>query len=252
MFITYKIVCTLSGQYYIGSHKTDDINDNYMGSGRLIKKSIDKYGVENHYREILGIFDTREESLSLEHLLVRQKRRDEPSLCLNQTNGGSSFDHINNNLTFDRAAFGRLASHQHNIQRKIDSVAAYERNPKHCSHCGKAIEYDHRQNIFCSSSCAATYNNKGRRKALSATYCKYCGKSLQIKNYYHKQFCNNACATRYRYETCPPPITDKRKRVLQDLKIIRKRHETESYRQIAEDYAVSGNFIKNAVKGRLH
>ena len=95
MFVTYKITCTITGKYYIGSHKTEDINDNYMGSGRFIRQSIAQYGVENHIKEILGIFDTRGESLELEHRLVKEKRQLEKEQCLNASNDGFSFDYVN-------------------------------------------------------------------------------------------------------------------------------------------------------------
>lgn len=36
----------------------------------------------------------------------------------------------------------------------------YDQNPKHCIQCGKVIEFWQRCNKFCSSSCAAIYNNK--------------------------------------------------------------------------------------------
>lgn len=64
----------MTGKYYIGSHKTDNINDDYMGSGRFIRQSIEQYGVENHKKEILGVFDNRRESVELEHMLVKEKR----------------------------------------------------------------------------------------------------------------------------------------------------------------------------------
>lgn len=38
----------------------------------------------------------------------------------------------------------------------------YEANPKHCLHCGKVIPYEKRENSFCDSSCAASYNNTNR------------------------------------------------------------------------------------------
>lgn len=74
MFITYKITNTITSQYYIGSHKTDNINDGYMGSGKLIRDSIKKYGIENHRKEILAVFDNRKDSVDLEHKLVKQKK----------------------------------------------------------------------------------------------------------------------------------------------------------------------------------
>jgi len=42
-------------------HSTDDLEDGYLGSGKRLRYSINKYGVENHGREILEFFDSREE-----------------------------------------------------------------------------------------------------------------------------------------------------------------------------------------------
>jgi hypothetical protein len=57
----YKTTNLLSGKYYIGMHSTDDLEDGYLGSGKRLRYSINKYGVENHGREILEFFDSREE-----------------------------------------------------------------------------------------------------------------------------------------------------------------------------------------------
>ena len=97
MFITYKIICDITGEFYFDSHKINDImeaiEDGYMGSGKYIRKSIETYGVENHKKEILGVFDSREESLELEHFLIKKEKQN--PLCLNRGSGGSSFDYIN-------------------------------------------------------------------------------------------------------------------------------------------------------------
>ena len=57
----YKTMNLLSGRYYIGMHSTDELNDGYLGSGTLLRRSINKHGKENHSIEILEFLNSREE-----------------------------------------------------------------------------------------------------------------------------------------------------------------------------------------------
>ena len=66
----YKTTNLLSGKYYIGMHSTDNLDDGYLGSGRRLRYSINKYGKENHHREILEYCKTREELKSRETEIV--------------------------------------------------------------------------------------------------------------------------------------------------------------------------------------
>lgn len=49
MYYVYRTTNLVNGKTYIGQHKSKDVmNDLYLGSGKLLKMSIEKYGKENH------------------------------------------------------------------------------------------------------------------------------------------------------------------------------------------------------------
>lgn len=56
----YKTICNVTGRYYVGMHSTNNENDGYIGSGLHLRRSIRKYGVDKHTKEILSYHDTRE------------------------------------------------------------------------------------------------------------------------------------------------------------------------------------------------
>jgi group I intron endonuclease len=90
-YLVYKITNTLNGKYYIGCHKTKDKNDGYMGSGKLIKRAIQKYGVDHFKKEILVECSTAEEMYEQENKLVNIEE-DSYNIKLGGLGG---FDHIN-------------------------------------------------------------------------------------------------------------------------------------------------------------
>ena len=72
-YTVYKITNLVNNKEYIGYHQTNNLEDGYMGSGKLIKKAIEKYGIENFKKEYIDIFDNRESAEALESLLVNKE-----------------------------------------------------------------------------------------------------------------------------------------------------------------------------------
>jgi hypothetical protein len=83
----YKTTCNVTGRWYIGMHSTSNLEDGYMGSGVRLRRSIRKYGVENHTKEILEFFETREE-LVLREIEIVTKELIADDLCMNLKEGG--------------------------------------------------------------------------------------------------------------------------------------------------------------------
>lgn len=69
-YIIYKIINNVNSKSYIGKHQTVNINDNYFGSGKLLKKAIKKYGKKAFTKQILFIYETETEMNKKEKDLV--------------------------------------------------------------------------------------------------------------------------------------------------------------------------------------
>lgn len=71
-FLIYRTTNNINGMYYIGCHRTDNIDDGYYGSGKYLKSAISKYGIDNFSREILFYCLTAEEMFAKEVELVTE------------------------------------------------------------------------------------------------------------------------------------------------------------------------------------
>lgn len=107
---------------------------------------------------------------------------------------------------------GALASKNiTNWIKKQERIVSYYNKPKLCKWCGKPIEYKkHNENVFCSQSCATSYNNIKRETSRNiknvssnteykhkcgfninkyVAHCICCGKQI----HYKQKYCSNRC-----------------------------------------------------------
>lgn len=91
----YKTTNIITNKYYIGMHSTNNLDDGYVGSGKRLWYSINKYGKENHKCEILEFLSDRKLLKEKEADMVNEELLQDP-MCMNLTHGGNGgFDTIN-------------------------------------------------------------------------------------------------------------------------------------------------------------
>ncbi len=72
-YLIYKITNKINGKVYIGKHKTTNVNDGYVGSGKYLHRAINRHGIENFEKEILFQFDNEADMNVKEAELVTEE-----------------------------------------------------------------------------------------------------------------------------------------------------------------------------------
>lgn len=89
MYYIYRITNLINGKTYIGQHKYEELNDDYMGSGVLLHKAYEKYGTENFKKEIICKNVQYKETIDDMEIFYIKKEREQNSFgCYNLTDGG--------------------------------------------------------------------------------------------------------------------------------------------------------------------
>lgn len=69
----YQITNLNNGKIYVGIHSTYNLNDGYAGSGKIIKRAIEKNGEENFIKEIKSFYPNRVELAKAENEIVNEQ-----------------------------------------------------------------------------------------------------------------------------------------------------------------------------------
>jgi hypothetical protein len=93
-YIIYKTTNLINGLYYIGMHRATDLEDDYLGSGTLLKNAVKTFGKNNFVRENLFVFDEEWKMILAEKILVIVDSEITYNMC---SGGVGSWLHINEN-----------------------------------------------------------------------------------------------------------------------------------------------------------
>lgn len=86
-YIIYKTTNILNRKYYIGKHSTSNLNDGYLGSGKILGYSINLHGRQNFKIEILEFCNNKKSLALREKEIVNENILKDP-LCMNLVVGG--------------------------------------------------------------------------------------------------------------------------------------------------------------------
>jgi group I intron endonuclease len=124
MYIIYKTTNRVNKKTYIGQHKEN--GRDYLGSGKLIKQAIDKYGRDNFIRETIDTADNKKDIDEKEIYWIKNLNP-----YYNITEGGTGGDMFTDNpnkeqirKNYSMAKRGVAKSEEHK-QKIRDSVKKY-------------------------------------------------------------------------------------------------------------------------------
>lgn len=176
--IVYMTTNLINGKRYIGRDMYN--KPEYLGSGKLLNKAIDKYGRENFEKMILQECKTLDELKSAEEYWIRKYDAANDNMFYNILDGSTGGDTITNHpdkeLIKDKIRKARskqVINHSEETKKKIGDAQRGEK----AFWYGKSPSNEHREKISNSL--------KGRpKKIITCPYCNKSGGSSQMKRWH--------------------------------------------------------------------
>ena len=140
MIYVYKTTNTANGKYYIGVHE-GELDDLYLGSGKLLKRALQKFGRKFFKKEILKICQSREEAYAVEKELVNEELLRDPN-CYNLIPGGDGGDTV-------KFLYRECASIESQDSDKLDFAEKTKQRMKrlHDSNRGKPLSEEAKRKV---------------------------------------------------------------------------------------------------------
>jgi hypothetical protein len=173
-WILYQTTNVINSKIYVGVHKLADTakSRRYLGSGKILKPAIEKYGRENFVREILAEFSCFEDAYSAEAEMVTEefiKRKDTYNISL----GGRG----RNNFTHTEETKAKISASSKG-KVKSEETRAKHRNLKHTEEAKTKIRNAQLGNTY---SLGYKHSEEAKSKISAANKDKILSKETKTK-----------------------------------------------------------------------
>jgi group I intron endonuclease len=88
-YIVYVTTNNLNGKIYVGSHSCFTLEDGYLGSGKVFRSALKKYGRANFSRIVIATIDNLEDAREFEELAVQEAITRLGRMCYNRSWSGT-------------------------------------------------------------------------------------------------------------------------------------------------------------------
>lgn len=133
----YRVINLVNEKMYYGVHKTDNIEDGYMGSGVSIRRAIVKYGKDNFQKEILKYFETEELAYQYERCFVTEDLIKQECIYNMTVGGRGGFSHIDskgvNNPMYDKSSVQKEIQNRPEVRRAKSLKMTQVNNKRYAS-----------------------------------------------------------------------------------------------------------------------
>lgn len=173
-YTVYQIENLVNGKTYVGMHQTKDLEDVYLGSGKVIRHAIAKHGRENFRKAILFVFDTPEAMRSKELEIVTEAFVARPDTYNLNTGGRGGWYSINSNSDAQRLK----AKASNARQKELAATSPEFREARRLQGVARC-EYWHRNGMARTDTFKGRHHTEESKTQMSASHR---GKHDGVKN----------------------------------------------------------------------
>ena len=101
-YLIYQITNTVNNKIYIGKHITENVDDDYFGSGKYLRYAQEKYGLDKFIKTILFELQNKEEMNLLEQCVVTKEFCDRTDTYNINVGGDGGWSYVNETYDHDK------------------------------------------------------------------------------------------------------------------------------------------------------